>query len=58
MRTLISAIALAFAFSAPSFAADSVKTDPNPAKPGRAIEDSVKSEGGDTNKAGRKIDDA
>ena len=52
-----SIIALACAMSAPALAADSVKTDPNPAKPCRALDESVKTTGGDSGKAGRRIDD-
>jgi len=56
MRTLISALAVAFAFAIPAYAGD-VTTDPDKAaaKPGRQIEDSVKAEGGDISKQGRKL---
>lgn len=57
MRTLISSIILAFAVSAPAFAADSVKVDQAPAKISRAISEPVKVEGGTAAKPGRKIDD-
>src|SRR5262249_17820993 len=60
MRALISAlaVAVAVAFTLPAFAADPVKTDPNPgAKPGRAIDDgAVKS--GPVDKPGRAADDS
>jgi hypothetical protein len=59
MHTLVSAI-VAGVFAAVTFsilAADPVKTDPNPgAKPGRQIDDTVKS-GGNLDKPGRAADE-
>jgi hypothetical protein len=61
MRKLIMAIiAAAFAaFTVSSFAADAVKTDPNPgAKPGRQIDDTVKTDPGKAAaKPGRAADE-
>ncbi|MSQ60340.1 MAG: hypothetical protein EXR36_12040 [Betaproteobacteria bacterium] len=58
MRTLISAVALALAFAVSAQADDTVKSKPDPAKPGRAIEEGAVTSGADgTSKHGCKIDD-
>jgi hypothetical protein len=60
MRKLIMAI-IAAAFAAvtvSAFAADAVKTDPNPgAKPGRQIDDGAVKAGGNLDKPGRAADE-